>query len=145
MVERRTDLKIFIGTMLTFLFVCSLIVCGFFAYKIYFPADAKNKSEVPNHMQENKHEKENTHNINNNGSKANENFNNKKNRIENIQDKQKAYALMSIPRHNLPESEKAIYDKVISTAIQNINNGVGNEEDFRLKEIYDGIQSVQPQ
>ncbi|HFQ1591798.1 hypothetical protein [Staphylococcus aureus] len=58
MVERRTDLKIFIGTMLTFLFVCSLIVCGFFAYKIYFPADAKNKSEVPNHMQENKHEKE---------------------------------------------------------------------------------------
>ncbi len=36
-------------------------------------------------------------------------------------------------------------DKVISTAIQNINNGVGNEEDFRLKEIYDGIQSVQPQ
>ncbi len=50
MVERRTDLKIFIGTMLTFLFVCSLIVCGFFAYKIYFPADAKNKSEVPNHM-----------------------------------------------------------------------------------------------
>ncbi|HFN8626720.1 TPA: hypothetical protein ACHHCL_002651 [Staphylococcus aureus] len=117
----------------------------FFAYKIYFPADAKNKSEVPNHMQENKHEKENTHNINNNGSEANENFNNKKNRIENIEDKQKAYALMSIPRHNLPESEKAIYDKVISTAIQNINNGVGNEEDFRLKEIYDGIQSVQPQ
>lgn len=50
-----------------------------------------------------------------------------------------------ITRHNLPESEKAIYDKVISTAIQNINNGVGNEEDFRLKEIYDGIQSVQPQ
>ncbi|HCV7966749.1 TPA: hypothetical protein OWR08_001551 [Staphylococcus aureus] len=132
-------MKIFIGTMLTFLFVCSLIVCGFFAYKIYFPADAKNKSEVPNHMQEN------THNINNNGSEANENFINKKNRIENIQDKQKAYALMSIPRHNLPESEKAIYDKVISTAIQNINNGVGNEEDFRLKEIYDGIQSVQPQ
>ncbi len=75
MVERRTDLKIFIGTMLTFLFVCSLIVCGFFAYKVYFPADAKNKSEVPNHMQENKHEKENTHNINNNGSEANENFN----------------------------------------------------------------------
>ncbi|EOD7991976.1 hypothetical protein ACJRBH_002372 [Staphylococcus aureus] len=112
-------MKIFIGTMLTFLFVCSLIVCGFFAYKIYFPADAKNKSEVPNHMQENKHEKENTHNINNNGSEANENFNNKKNRIENIEDKQKAYALMS--------------------------NGVGNEEDFRLKEIYDGIQSVQPQ
>ncbi|MGT0197867.1 hypothetical protein ACVNPZ_07185 [Staphylococcus aureus] len=68
-------MKIFIGTMLTFLFVCSLIVCGFFAYKVYFPADAKNKSEVPNHMQENKHEKENTHNINNNGSEANENFN----------------------------------------------------------------------
>lgn len=52
MVERRTDLKIFIGTMLTFLFVCSLIVCGFFAYKIYFPTDAENKSEIPNHMQE---------------------------------------------------------------------------------------------
>lgn len=89
MVERRTDLKIFIGTMLTFLFVCSLIVCGFFAYKIYFPTDAENKSEIPNHMQENKHEKENTHNINNNGSEANENFNNNKNRIENIEDKQK--------------------------------------------------------
>ena len=43
---------------------------------------------------------------------------------------------MSIPRHNLPESERAIYDKVISTAIQNINNGVGNEEDFRLKKKY---------
>ena len=37
-----------------------------FAYKIYFPTDAENKSEIPNHMQENKHEKENTHNINNN-------------------------------------------------------------------------------
>ncbi|MGT0298879.1 hypothetical protein ACV566_08020 [Staphylococcus aureus] len=72
-------------------------------------------------MQENKHEKENTHNINNNGSEANENFNNKKNQYrETFEDKQKAYALMSIPRHNLPESEKAIYDKVISTAIQNI-------------------------
>ena len=44
--------------------------------------------------------KRNTHNINNNGSEANENFNNNKNRIENIEDKQKAYALMSIPRHN---------------------------------------------
>ena len=53
MVERRTDLKIFIGTMLTFLFVCSLIVCDF-VYKIYFPTDAENKSEIPNHMQENK-------------------------------------------------------------------------------------------
>ena len=31
----------------------------------------------------------NTHNINNNGSEANENFNNKKKRIENIEDKQK--------------------------------------------------------
>ena len=29
-----------------------------FAYKIYFPTDAENKSEIPNHMQENKHEKE---------------------------------------------------------------------------------------
>ena len=28
-----------------------------FAYKIYFPTDAENKSEIPNHMQENKHEK----------------------------------------------------------------------------------------
>ena len=56
MVERRTDLKIFIGTMLTFFFVCSLIV-WIFAYKIYFPTDAENKSEIPNHMQENKHEK----------------------------------------------------------------------------------------
>ena len=61
-----------------------------FAYKIYFPTDAENKSEIPNHMQENKHEKENTHNINNNGSEANENFNNNKNRIENIEDKQKS-------------------------------------------------------
>lgn len=61
-------------------------------------------------MQENKHEKENTHNINNNGSEANENFN-KKNRIENIQDKTKAYALMSIPRHNLTESEKLFKTK----------------------------------
>ena len=43
---------------------------------------------------------------------------------------------MSIPRHNLPESEKAIYDKVISTAIQNINNGVGNEEDFEGSKKY---------
>ena len=80
--------------------------------------------------------KKKTHNINNNGSEANENFNNKKKRIENIEDKQKAYALMSIPRHNLPESEKAIYDKVISTAIQNINNGVGMKKDFRLKKKY---------
>ena len=52
---------------------------------------------------------------------------------------------MSIPRHNLPESEKAIYDKVISTAIQNINNGVGNEEDFRLKRNIRWYTSVQPQ
>ena len=51
---------------------------------------------------------------------------------------------MSIPRYNLPESEKAIYDKVISTAIQNINNGWGMKKTLGSKK-YTMVYKVQPQ
>ena len=77
--------------------------------------------------------KRNTHNINNNGSEANENFNNNKNRIENIEDKQKHMLWWVYHDIIYQKGEKAIYDKVISTAIQNINNGVGNEETLGSK------------
>ena len=56
--------------MLTFFFVCSLIVWDFLLIKYIFLTDAENKSEIPDHMQESKHERKHASNINNNGSEA---------------------------------------------------------------------------
>lgn len=58
-------------------------------------------------------------------------------RQNNLHDKNKAYTLMQTKRQNLSEEDKKIYDGVIETAKRNINNGVGNEEDYRMLELYE--------
>ena len=60
-------MKIFIGTMLTFYLLIDCV--WIFAYKIYFPTDAENKSEIRIICKKTNMKK---HNINNNGSEANE-------------------------------------------------------------------------
>lgn len=58
-------------------------------------------------------------------------------RQNNLHDTNKAYTLMQTKRQQLSEEDKKIYDGVIETAKRNINNGVGNEEDYRMLELYE--------
>lgn len=58
-------------------------------------------------------------------------------RQNNLHDTNKAYTLMQTKRQHLSEEDKKIYDGVIETAKRNINNGVGNEEDYRMLELYE--------
>lgn len=58
-------------------------------------------------------------------------------RQKNLHDTNKAYTLMQTKRQQLSEEDKKIYDGVIETAKRNINNGVGNEEDYRMLELYE--------
>lgn len=58
-------------------------------------------------------------------------------RQNNLHDTNKAYTLMQTKRQHLSEEDKKIYDGVIETAKRNINNGVSNEEDYRMLELYE--------
>lgn len=58
-------------------------------------------------------------------------------RQNNLHDTNKAYTLMQTKRQQLSEEDKKIYDGVIETAKRNINHGVGNEEDYRMLELYE--------
>lgn len=57
-------------------------------------------------------------------------------RLPNLHDKQKALNLMKQERSNLSNEDKKIYDGVIETAKTNINNGVGNQEDYNILNEY---------
>lgn len=57
-------------------------------------------------------------------------------RLPNLHDKQKALNLMKQERSSLSNEDKKIYDGVIETAKTNINNGVGNQEDYNILNEY---------
>lgn len=61
---------------------------------------------------------------------------NNEERLPNLHDKQKAFNLMKQERSNLSDEDKKIYDGVIETAKTNINNGVGNQEDYNILNEY---------
>ncbi|MBU7217838.1 hypothetical protein BUZ15_04860 [Staphylococcus gallinarum] len=148
-------MKIFFGTIFTLIFIGLACFAGYFAYDLYFNNHTQSDSQSSKDVQQS--QEESYQNNNDNVAQSTENIddnesaqqngvvnNGKPGRVNNLHDTQKAYALMSVPRQDLPDDQKVIYDGVISTAMQNINNGVGNAEDYKIKEIYDGIQSVQP-
>lgn len=145
-------MKIFFGTIFTLIFIGLACISGYFAYDLYFNDHTQSDSQSSKDVQQS--QEESYQNSNDNVAPSTENSgsvqqngvvnNGKRGRVNNLHDTQKAYALMSVPRQDLPDDQKVIYDGVISTAMQNINNGVGNAEDYKIKEIYDGIQSVQP-
>ncbi|MCD8899307.1 hypothetical protein K2V49_03210 [Staphylococcus gallinarum] len=146
-------MKIFFGTIFTLIFIGLACIAGYFAYDLYFNNHAQSDSQNVTETQQAQGEESYQNNDdsvapsteNNESGQQNGVVNNgKTGRVNNLHDTQKAYALMSVPRQDLPDDQKVIYDGVISTAMQNINNGVGNAEDYKIKEIYDGIQSVQP-
>lgn len=58
-------------------------------------------------------------------------------RQNNLHDTNKAYTLMQTKRDQLSDEDKKIYDGVIETAKRNINHGVGNQEDYRMLELYE--------
>ncbi|PTE75909.1 hypothetical protein [Staphylococcus gallinarum] len=146
-------MKIFFGTIFTLIFIGLACIVGYFAYDLYFndhtQSDSQNVTETQQAQGEESYQNNDdsvapsTEN-NESGQQTGVVNNGKPGRVNNLHDTQKAYALMSVPRQDLPDDQKVIYDGVISTAMQNINNGVGNAEDYKIKEIYDGIQSVQP-
>lgn len=61
---------------------------------------------------------------------------NNEERLPNLHDKQKALNLMKQERSSLSNEDKKIYDGVIETAKTNINNGVGNQEDYNILNEY---------
>ena len=61
---------------------------------------------------------------------------NNEERLPNLHDKQKALNLMKQERSNLSDEDKKIYDGVIETAKTNINNGLGNQEDYNILNEY---------
>ena len=61
---------------------------------------------------------------------------NSEERLPNLHDKQKALNLMKQERSNLSDEDKKIYDGVIETAKTNINNGLGNQEDYNILNEY---------
>jgi len=61
---------------------------------------------------------------------------NSEERLPNLHDKQKALNLMKQERSNLSNEDKKIYDGVIETAKTNINNDVGNQEDYNILNEY---------
>lgn len=58
-------------------------------------------------------------------------------RQNNLHDTNRAYTLMQTKRQQLSEEDKKIYDGVIETAKRNINHGVGNQEDYRILDLYE--------
>lgn len=57
-------------------------------------------------------------------------------RLPNLHDKQKALNLMKQERSSLSNEDKKVYDGVIETAKTNINNGLGNQEDYNILNEY---------
>lgn len=65
-------------------------------------------------------------------------------RKPNISDIKYARALMSHPRSKITDIHVLNdYDGVIKTATDNINNGVGNKEDYELYNIWEDIQEYE--
>ncbi len=68
----------------------------------------------------------------------------KPDRIPNISDKNYAQALMSHKREQITDiNVLRDYDGVLRTVKTNIDNGVANQEDYRLLEIYNGVYGGQ--
>ena len=58
-------------------------------------------------------------------------------RLPNISDKEYAYRLMSVRREQITDiNVLSDYDGVLKTVRHNINNDVGNEEDYQLLNTY---------
>lgn len=65
-------------------------------------------------------------------------------RKPNISDIKYARALMSHPRSKITDIHVLNdYDGVIKTATDNINNGVGNKEDYELYNIWEDMQEYE--
>lgn len=65
-------------------------------------------------------------------------------RKPNISDIKYARALMSHPRSKITDINVLNdYDGVIKTATDNINNGVGNKEDYELYNIWEDMQEYE--
>lgn len=65
-------------------------------------------------------------------------------RKPNISDIKYARALMSHPRSKITDINVLNdYDSVIKTATDNINNGVGNKEDYELYNIWEDMQEYE--
>lgn len=68
----------------------------------------------------------------------------KPDRIPNISDKNYAQALMSHKREQITDiNVLRDYDGVLRTVKMNIDNGVGNQEDYRLLEIHNSVYGGQ--
>ena len=68
----------------------------------------------------------------------------KPDRIPNISDNNYAQALMSHKREQITDiNVLRDYDGVLRTVKTNIDNGVANEEDYRLLEIHNGVYGGQ--